>query len=57
MWFDSVVLILYLPLHSSGMNVFHAGKNDEESNGPNLVGFKILFEFRFSRFSQDLGVI
>ena len=30
---------------------------DGESNGPDLVGFRILFEFRFSRFDEDLCVI
>ena len=50
MWFDFVVLILYLPLHSSGMNVFQADENDGESNGLDLARFRILFEFRFNRF-------
>jgi len=30
---------------------------DGESNSPDLVGFRILFEFRFSRFDQELRVI
>jgi len=42
-----VVLTLYLPLHSSGMNVFKAGKMMRESSGLDLAGFMILFKFRF----------
>jgi len=41
MWFDPVVFTFYLPLHSSGMNVFKPGRMIK-SNCPNLAGFKIL---------------
>jgi len=32
-------------------------ENDGESNGSDLAEFRILFEFRFNRFGQNLGVI
>jgi len=42
-WYVSCQLV---HIHSEG-----------ESNGPDLIGFQILFKFRFSGFGQDLGVI
>jgi len=43
MWFDPVVLVFYLSLHSSGMNIFKSRR----MTGNRTAGIYSDFEFRF----------
>ena len=55
--FQPVVLILYQPLHSSGINVFKSRRMIRETNGLDLVDLRFLFKLDLDRLSWDLGVI
>ena len=48
--FHLVVLILYLPLHSSGMNVSKPGRMMGETNSLDLVDLEFLFKLDLDRF-------
>ena len=49
MWFKPVVLTFYLPLYSSGMNVFKPGRMMGETNGLDLVDLRFLFKLDLDR--------
>jgi len=50
MWFDPVVLTFYLPLDSSGMNIFKPGRMMRNRTASIYSDFKLRFEEDFILF-------